>query len=89
MESLSEGQFFNMNQEQIVNWLVLGTLVYLSLMLESVGRFVLDIAFEQFAVEMIDQQNLMLYLRQQRDLRIIYDKFFEREYSLTQSLINN
>jgi len=65
MERLDDGQCigYHMNQEEIVDWAVLSILIYLSLMLESVGRFVLDVVFEQFAVEMIDQQNLMLYLK--------------------------
>jgi len=78
-----------MNQEKIEDCAVLILLIYFGLMLESVGRLVLDIVFEQFAVEMIDQPNLMLYLKQQRELRRVHDKHFGQDYSLTQSLIND
>ena len=52
---------FSLNQKSIVDWAVFTILIYFCLMFEAVGRFVLDIIFEQFAVEMIDQQKLKLY----------------------------
>jgi hypothetical protein len=64
MENLDERGLcagHNLNHKSIIDWAVFTILIYFSLMFEAVGRFVLDIIFEQFAVEMIDQQKLMLY----------------------------
>ena len=41
-------------QEKIASMVMLTVIIYLSLMFDSVGRFVLEILFEQFAVEMIN-----------------------------------
>ena len=52
---------FSLNQKSLVDWVVFTILMYFCFMFEAVGRFVLEIMFEQFAVEMIEQQKLKLY----------------------------
>jgi hypothetical protein len=50
----SDGICAGYTSEKIGSIVMLTVIIYLSLMFDSVGRFVLEILFEQFAVEMIN-----------------------------------